>query len=137
MNFDEVIEKVFKQHPFIYKIGMDFYVLGVGVCRKINSASDLTKRKYKSFWEAVDKGLTQKEAWSIIKGILFDAKTIMEKEDGIDIEDGKEIDRTYEKLRKKLLGFNWNEKEKQELEIQVKKYNDFWIKHHISDMYSL
>lgn len=128
------IEKVFKQHPFLYEIGGNFYILGVGVCRKLDVVSDLTKERYRQFSKKTDKELTQDEAWNIISAVLSEARSIMCKEDGSDLEKGQKINRTFSELKNKLMSYELNEKEMQELDAQIKRYADFWEKYNLSDM---
>lgn len=110
MNY---IEKLFKQHPFIYKIDGEYYAFGNNVCSKCNHRSASLKSKYNTFVQNSGKELESLEAWRIFHAVMFEAEFIRDK--------SKVYDCLEEFTR---IGFN--EQNIKELEQQIDRYIDFF-----------
>lgn len=136
MGSSYFIEKVFKQHPFVYKIGGNYYIFGTGVCRKCEDDIDALKREYDLFEENVEVELTRQEASRIFKKVIGIAEIRMDAEDKKDKERGKKIPRIFRDLFETLMSFGFNEGEMTELEKQIERYVAFWQKYDLEDYIS-
>ena len=120
MNY---IEQLFKQHPFIYNIGGNYYALGTGVCEQVVSDSDVNQidRWYNLYISMANENLTQEEARKIFVHLVSR---------GVNIR--KQTEEHFN-LADRLKQFGWSEQMYNELEKQVKRYIDFWKKNNMKD----
>lgn len=113
----DYIEKLFKQHPFIYCINEKYYAFGTGVCSECDIGSVLLNSRYRRFEESIGKNLTTEEAWKVFYKLIFEAECVKDKK-GICFDAKKEISK-----------FHFSEAEMQELKLQVERYIDYWKKY--------
>lgn len=116
MNF---VEKVFKQHPFIYCIGGKYYAFGTGVCSECDMKSVLLESRYRKFVDSIDIDLKDCEAWEIFRKVSFEAKCVM--------DDGNVCTNPEAEIVK----FGFSENEMNELKKQVDRYVDYFTKHRL------
>ena len=119
----DYLEKLFKQHPFIYFIGGKYYAFGTNACYECDNSSMLLDSRYKKFEESVNQELTQKEAWDIFHKIIFEADCVR-KNKGFCSEPRKEI-----------LSFCFEENDMCELKRQVQRYIDYYKKYSLFEFY--
>lgn len=113
----DFIEKLFKQHPFIYKISGKYYAFGNGVCIQCSTRSVFLERKYNHYVESISEDLQVDEAWKIFHAVNSEAKFS---------NDENEI---CFNPRERLADFHFNKDELEELERQVNQYVDYWKKY--------
>lgn len=111
------IEKLFKQHPFVYCISGKYYAFGTGVCAECDMRSVMLQSRYRAFEESVNEDLTTEDAWKIFHKLVFQAECVRD-EKGICFEPQKEI-----------LNFHFEENEMEELKRQVERYIAYWKKY--------
>jgi len=120
----DYIEKLFKQHPFIYHIGDKYYAFGNGVCAECDMHSVLLEGRYKTFELNVDnEELTQKEAWELFHKLVFEAECVR--------GDAEFCSNPKDEISK----FNFDEKQQDELKRQIERYIAFYRKHSLVDYF--
>ena len=77
MNY---IEKLFKQHPFIYFIDGCYYAFGSGTCIKLDDSSILLKPRYDAYIASQNEDLKQYDAWCIFHKLMAEASAAQNKE---------------------------------------------------------
>lgn len=107
------VEKLFKQHPFIYRIQGEYYAFGNGVCVRCNDKSVLLESRYKNFELNAEANLEPLEAWKIFHVVVSEAK-----HQG-DFQESRDVISQFEKI-----GFN--EQAMDELEKQVDRYIKYY-----------
>lgn len=75
----DYIDKLFKQHPFIYYIGGKYYAFGVNTCTECNGKSVLLESRYKKFEESLKDDLSDEEAWRIFHKLSCEASSTEER----------------------------------------------------------
>ena len=113
----DYIEKLFKQHPFIYLIGGKYYAFGSYVCSECDMRSVTLESRYKEYEDSINENLSTKEAWSIFHRLIFKAECVRD-ENGYCNEPQKEI-----------LKFKFSDDEMNELKTQVERYIAYWKKY--------
>lgn len=119
----DYIEKLFKQHPFIYYIHGKYYALGVNTCAECDKRSVLLKDRYRAYEEGLKNDLEDAAAWEIFRKLSFEATYF------------KETDKTLS-MKEKIAELNFSEEDKCELSNQIKRYVDYWKKYNLSQFYS-
>ena len=119
----DYIEKLFKQHPFIYYIHGKYYALGVNTCAECDKRSVLLKDRYRAYEEGLKNDLEDATAWEIFRKLSFEATYF------------KETDKTLS-MKEKIAELNFSEEDKCELSNQIKRYVDYWKKYNLSQFYS-
>jgi hypothetical protein len=115
MNY---IEKLFKQHPFIYKIDGKYYAFGNNVCSECDYRSASLETKYNTYVQNSDKELESLEAWKIFHGVMFEAQIIRDK------------NMTYDCLEE-FARIGLNEQNIKELEQQIDRYIYFFRRNNL------
>lgn len=113
----DYLDKLFKQYPFIYCVGGEYYAFGTGVCSKCDKRRELLESRYGQFEESINQNLETKDAWKIFYKLIAVAECI-KNEKGICYDPQKEI-----------LKFQFGEKEMNELKTQVERYVSYWKKY--------
>ncbi len=116
----DFIEKLFKQHPFIYRIGGKYYALGSYVCAECDMRSVTLESRYKEYEDSINENLSTQEAWKIFHRLMFRAENVRD-ETGYCSEPQKEI-----------LKFQFTNEEMSELKSQVERYVTYWKKYSFS-----
>ena len=117
----DFIEKLFKQHPFIYCIGGRYYAFGTGVCAECDMRSITLESRYKEYVNSLNEELTQREAWKIFHRLIFKAQIVRD-------EKGYCSNQQVE-----LLKIQFNNDEMNELKMQVDRYLKYWKKYSLND----
>lgn len=115
----DYLEKLSKQHEFIYFIGGKYYVCGNRACIECDYDKNNIEYSYKRYCENVNKELSREFAWKLFYRLNSRALTICE-------ENGR-CDNVEEEIKK----YNFNECEIRELQDQMDKYLKFFIKYKI------
>lgn len=113
----DYIEKLFKQHPFIYRISNKYYAFGAYVCYECDMCDITMEMRYEEYEESINKNLTTKEAWRIFYRLIFRAKCVREEKGYCD------------NPQKEILKFKFNDDEMNELKSQVENYIAYWKKY--------
>lgn len=113
----DYIEKLFKQHPFIYLISGKYYAFGSYVCYECDMHSTTLESRYREYEENINKDLTTEEAWKIFHRLIFEAECVRDENGYCD------------KPQKEILKFQFSEKEMNELKLQVERYIAYWKKY--------
>ena len=116
----DYIDKLFKQHPFIYFINGKYYAFGVNVCAECDGKSVLLESRYKDFEESLKSDVTDKEAWRIFHKLSCEAS-------------GAE-DRSYVNTKDEFAKLNFSEDNMKELTKQIERYVNYWKEHHLSQI---
>lgn len=117
MNY---IEKLFKQHPFIYHIGGKYYAFGAYVCYECDMHSITLESRYKEYEESMSMELSDKEAWRIFHRLIFRAECVRNE-------------RGYcNKPQDEILKFQFSDEEMEQLKLQVDNYITYWKKYSLS-----
>ena len=120
---ENYIKKLFKQYPFIYKINDEYYAFGVGVCEKCaEQRRDELDYRYGHFCDNISADMYTKTAWRIFRKLNFIAERLRDK-NGYCVN-------SVEKIKE----YNFGDKELAELEIQVKRYIQYWRDYNLADM---
>lgn len=117
----DYIEKLFKQHPFIYCISGRYYALGSYICAECDMKSITLESRYRRYEESINEELTSLEAWKIFHRLIFKAETLRD-EIGFCVDPQNEI-----------LKFHFSDDEMKELEMQIDRYLDYWHKYSLKD----
>lgn len=115
MNY---IEKLFKQHPFIYKIDGKYYAFGNNVCSKCNNRSVSLEAKYNTYVQNSGKQPESLEAWKIFHALMFEAEIIRDKNMICD-------------CLEEFARIGFDEQNIKELEQQIDRYIDFFQRNHL------
>lgn len=78
---EDYIEKLFKQYPFIYKIGDRFFAFGTGVCSEcLKQDREGLKYRYKRYCDNVDVEMDRETAWKIFRKLNVIGEIIIQEE---------------------------------------------------------
>lgn len=113
----DYIEKLFKQHPFIYFIGGKYYAFGSYVCSECDMRSVTLESRYRDYEDSINENLSTEEAWKIFHRLIFKAECVRD-ENGYCNEPQREISK-----------FKFNSEEMEELKKQVERYIVYWQKY--------
>ena len=116
----DYIEKLFKQHPFIYYIGEKYYAFGAYTCYECDMRSITLKSRYEEYEQSINEEISDRDAWRIFHKLVFKAECIRD-------EKGY-CDKPQEEIKK----FQFNDMEMQELKVQIDNYIAYWKKHSLS-----
>lgn len=70
MNY---VDKLFKQHPFVYCINNRYYAFGFGVCSKLDDNNSFLRNKYSLYIDSLKEEITDFEAWKIFLKVMNEA----------------------------------------------------------------
>lgn len=115
----DYIDKLFKQHPFIYRINEKYYAFGVNVCVECDGRSGLLESRYKNFEESLKNDVTDEEAWRIFHKLSSEAS-------------GAET-KSNVHAKEEFVKFNFSEDDIKELTKQIKRYRSYWLEHHLEN----
>lgn len=118
MNY---IEKLFKQHPFIYLIDDCYYAFGTGVCTRIESNRITLPSHYDKYIKVFEMNVERYDAWEIFHKLMFIASSI-KAEKGYNGE-----------VLKSFNEFNFNENQLKEIEKQVQRYIEYFQRYELKD----
>ena len=119
---EDYIEKLFKQYPFIYKIGDRFFAFGTGVCSEcLKQDREGLKYRYKRYCDNVDVEMDRETAWKIFRKLNAIGEIIIQEEG------------PCYNPEEKIKEFNFNEEEMAELEAQIEQYVKNWVNHGLAD----
>lgn len=116
----DYIDKLFKQHPFIYYIGGKYYAFGVNTCTECNGKSVLLESRYKKFEESLKDDLSDEEAWRIFHKLSCEASSAEE--------------RTCVMEKEEFAKFSFGEEDMKELKKQIEIYINYWQKHNLNQI---
>lgn len=116
----DYIDKLFKQHPFIYYIGGKYYAFGVNTCTECNGKSVLLESRYKKFEESLKDDLSDEEAWRIFHKLSCEASSTEE--------------RTCVMEKEEFTKFSFGEEDMKELKKQIERYINYWQKHNLNQI---
>ena len=111
------IDKLFNQHPFIYKISGKYYAFGSMVCAECKINIPTLELRYDRYCKAFSEPVSQYGANDIFRKLKFAAELVKSNE-GECIKPKEEINK-----------FGFSDLEMKELETQVNKYVEFWQKY--------
>lgn len=117
----DYIQKLFKQHPFIYRINGHYYAFGTGVCIELDERFVTLKSRYERYLLAMDKDMNRLDAWQIFHKLMAIA-------DNAKSEHGYEGNELI-----KFQNFNFTSDEIDELKTQVEQYITYFRKHRLQD----
>ena len=112
MNY---IEKLFKQHPFIYYINGKYYAFGVNACAECSYDAISLKNRYDAYLKVLEDGLMTDVAWDVFEGRKLEAKFIAD----------------HDNNSKKFEDFKFNQEEMKILEKQIEDYVKFFSKNNL------
>lgn len=115
----DYIDKLFKQHPFIYRINEKYYAFGVNVCVECNGRSQLLESRYKNFEESLKNDVTDEEAWRIFHKLSGEAS-------GAETKSNVHAKEEFAKL-------NFSEDDIKELTKQIERYRSYWLEHNLGN----
>lgn len=115
----DYIDKLFKQHPFIYRINEKYYAFGVNVCVECDGRSGLLESRYKNFEESLKNDVTDEEAWRIFHKLSSEAS-------GAETKSNVHVKEEFAK-------FNFSEDDIKELTKQIERYRSYWLEHHLEN----
>lgn len=115
----DYIDKLFKQHPFIYHINGKYYAFGVNTCVECDGRSGLLESRYKNFEESLKINVTDEEAWRIFHKLSCEASRAETK----NIVHAKE----------EFIKLDFSEDDIKELAKQIERYRSYWLEHHLGD----
>lgn len=118
MNY---IDKLFKQYPFIYCIGGEYYAFGTITCAKCGTSSVLLEKRYRAYEESINQDMENKEAWTIFHALMAEAQRV------------KIIKGECIKPQEEILKFNFNEEQMEELKSQMKRYTKYISDHQLAE----
>lgn len=115
----DYIDKLFKQHPFIYRINEKYYAFGVNVRVECGGRSGLLESRYKNFEESLKNDVTDEEAWRIFHKLSSEAS-------------GAET-KSNVHAKEEFAKFNFSEDDIKELTKQIERYRSYWLEHHLEN----
>lgn len=115
----DYIDKLFKQHPFIYRINEKYYAFGVNVCVECDGRSALLESRYKNFEESLKNDVTDEEAWGIFHKLSSEARHAETK--------------SIVYAKEEFARFNFSEEDIKELTKQIERFRNYWLEHHLGD----
>jgi len=115
------IEKLFNQHPFVYKVDDCYYAFGTGVCARIEGNKITLPTHYDKYIKAFEINVDRKDAWRIFHKLMFIA-SIIKGEKGYNGE-----------VLKSFNEFNFNENQLKEIEKQVQRYMEYFKRYELKD----
>ena len=113
----DYIEKLFKQYPFIYRIGGKYYAFGTGVCVECDCDSVLLENKYSDYESSIHKDLTVEDAWRIFHKLIFEADYMKDK------------NAYCTSTKEEFYNFHFSDDEMNELKMQIDRYIKYWEKY--------
>lgn len=120
----DYIEKLFKQHPFVYKIGDRFFAFGVGVCSEcLRFDRDGLEYRYNHYCDSIDTDMSTESAWYIFRKLSIFGELIKQ-------DDGPCLN-----PEEKIKEFNFSEQEMSELEAQIDRYVKYWVNYGLADRF--
>lgn len=119
-----MLNELYKKHPFIYCINEKYYAMGQRVCAECPSNIVGLSGPYRIYKEALNKEMSQLDAWKIVHKLMFRAEYVR---DNIDGDNKTSFSEKLEKL-------NFSENEKKELENQLLDFINFWKKHRLYEI---
>ena len=122
MNY---LEKLSKQHEFIYFVGGKYYVFGYRACIECDYDKNNIDYIYKQYCENVDKELPEDFAWKLFYRLNSRALDIYEKK-------GR-CNNVEEEIKK----YEFSESEIKELYDQMDNYLKFFIKYGLGQKFKM
>jgi hypothetical protein len=119
----DYIDKLFKQHPFIYYIHGKYYAFGVNTCAECDKRSVLLEDRYREYEDGTKRNLEESTAWEIFHKLSVEATYFKETDESL-------------RVKEKFAELNFSEEDKRELSNQVKRYVDYWGKYNLSQFYN-
>ena len=113
----DYMDKLFAQHPFIYKISGKYYAFGNRVCAECKKDIPTLELRYDKYCKSFNEPVSQYEANDIFRKLKFAAN------DEIPSENSKD----------EIKKFGFNDSEMKELKKQIDKYIEFWNKYRLQD----
>ena len=120
-NHMDYMDKLFAQHPFIYKISGKYYAFGNRVCAECKKDIPTLELRYDKYCKSFNEPVSQYEANDIFRKLKFAAEFV--GNDEIPSENSKD----------EIKKFGFNDSEMKELKKQIDKYIEFWNKYRLQD----
>ncbi len=117
----DYMNKLFKQHPFIYKISGKYYAFGNRVCAECTLNMPTLDLRFDRYCDACVENVTQGEARDIFAKVKSAAELVRDRVGAC------------EKPEIEIEKFGFTDSEIKELEHQIDRYIDFWRNYKLND----